>query len=301
MKAKPDRRRMLISSTATLAGACLGYPRMSRGIEPFNRAGFKLKSSLAAYSYRSLLSGDKPELSLFDFVDDCALFGLDGTELTSYYFPEEVTQDYLVKLRRHCFLRGLDVSGTAIRNDFGFAPGKKRDAEIAHVKKWIEYSAKLGAPVIRIFAGHQKPDVTTERTHELIVSGIEECCSYARKYGVHLALENHGGPTSTAEGLLRIVRDVDSPWFGINLDTGNFETDDVYGAIESTAPFALNVQVKVVTKKLSGEKQPMDFERLVNILKAANYRGYVVLEYEEDGNPRKQSREYLKQMTMAFG
>ena len=194
MTTKLDRRSILRTSTAALAGSFFGYVGSAFSIEPFKRTGFKLKSSLAAYSYRSLLAGDNAPLSLFDFVDDCAAFGLDGTELTSYYFPKDVTDDYLARLRRHCFQRGLDVSGTAIRNDFGFPPGEKRDAEIAHVKKWIEHSAKLGAPVIRIFAGHQKPDVTAKRTHELVVSGIEECCAYAGEHGVHLALENHGGP-----------------------------------------------------------------------------------------------------------
>ena len=270
-------------------------------IQPIQRAGpAHFKFSLAAYSYRNLLQGDSPKLTLFDFVDDCVNFNCEGTELTSYYFPSDLNTSYLRKLKRHCFLRGIDVSGTAIRCDFGLAAGKKRDAEIAHVKKWIDYAEILGAPVIRIFAGHRPRFQSSKATHNLMVEGIAQCCEYAGRHGVYLALENHGGPTATAKGLLDIVRDVDSDWFGVNLDTGNFHSADVYQEIAAAAPYAVNVQVKVVTSGPDKKKVPTDFTRLANILRDANYSGYVVLEYEEDGDPRTESQRYLNVLRKAF-
>jgi len=265
------------------------------------RESSKFKFSLAAYSYRGLLTGDPPKLTLFDFIDDCARIGLEGTELTSYYFPTDVDDDYLVSLRRHCFRQGLDVSGTAIGNDFGFPEGDDRNQQIANTKTWIERAALLGAPVIRIFAGHQKPGIDEAASHKLMVTAIEECCDYAGQHGVHLALENHGGPTATAAGLLNFVRDVKSPWFGVNLDTGNFHSDDIYGDLAKVAGHAINVQVKVVTKDSSGKVEPMKFDRLGDILMAANYRGYVVLEYEEKDDPRLECERYSDELRAAIG
>ena len=61
-------------------------------IEPIARNGrAKFKFSLAAYSYRSLLQGKPAKLTLSDFIRDCAQLGLEGTELTSYYFPQNLT------------------------------------------------------------------------------------------------------------------------------------------------------------------------------------------------------------------
>ena len=71
-----------------------------------------------------------------------------------------------------------------------------------------------------------------------------------------------------------------SPWFGINLDGGNFRSADVYAELEQIAPYAINAQVKVSVTP-NGKKEPADLERVIKILKDANYRGYVVLEYEE--------------------
>ncbi len=292
-----SRRNFLAASAATLAATS-----SLSAIEPIARNGQpKFKFSLAAYSYRSLLTGENPQLTLNDFVDDCAKFGLEGTELTSYYFPKGVTHDYLRSLKRQCFRLGLDVSGTAVGNDFGVAPGPARDKQIAALKQSIDFAQSLGAPVIRIFAGHTpKGETAPAEVYSRMVSAIEECCDYAGQRGVHLALENHGGPTATAEGLLKFVQDVQSPWFGVNLDTGNFHSDDIYGELERVAPYTLNVQVKVVVSGPDKKKQPTDYKRIAKLLRDSNYRGYVVLEYEEKGDPREECPKHLQELREAF-
>lgn len=296
-------RRDFVRS-AVAASLTVAAPLSAAAIGPIARNGeAKFKFSLAAYSYRDLLTGKKdepPKLTLADFVNDCAKFGLDGTELTGYYFPKAITPEYLHQLARQCFRLGLDVSGTAIGNDFGFPPGEERKKQIDSAKQWIEYAALLGAPVIRIFAGHAKGDTPPAQTHSLMVQAIEECCDYAGQRGIHLALENHGGPTATADGLLKFVRDVQSPWFGVNLDTGNFHSEDVYAELERAAPYALNVQVKVVVSGPDGKKKPSDYARLAKILRGTGYRGYVVLEFEEAGDPREECPKHLKELREAF-
>jgi sugar phosphate isomerase/epimerase len=297
-----SRREFLRTSTVVGSGLAAAsiVPAVS-AIEPIARNGqAKFKFSLAAYSYRSLLQGESPRLTLQEFIEDCARFGLEGTELTSYYFPQSTTPEYVRGLARHAFRLGLDVSGTAIGNEFGHPPGEKRAAEIAKTKQWIDYAEMLGAPVIRIFAGHQQKGQTEAEAHALMVSAIEECCDYAGRHGVHLALENHGGPTATADGLLKFVRDVKSPWFGVNLDSGNFHGDDPYGELERIAPYALNAQIKVVMSGPDKKKSPADFKRLARIMRGANYRGYIVLEYEEAGNVREECGKYVAQIRDAF-
>ncbi|MEZ6109729.1 MAG: sugar phosphate isomerase/epimerase family protein [Pirellulaceae bacterium] len=296
------RRGFLSAGIAAAISAQLAATHNeARAIEPIERNGqAKFKYSLAAYSYRGLLQGKAAELTMHDFVSDCARMGLEGTELTSYYFPADVTPEYLRDLKRHCFRLGLDVSGTAVGNDFGHADPQKLREQIEHVKHWVDNAAILGAPVIRIFAGHVPKGGSADDTHRQMVAAIDECCEYAGQHGVHLALENHGGPTATAEGLLRFVHDVKSPWFGVNLDGGNFHTEDVYGDLAKVAPYALNVQVKVVISGPDKQKQPTDYARLAKILRDANYRGYIVLEYEESGDPRQECPKFLDEIRTAF-
>ena len=98
---------------------------------------------------------------------------------------------------------------------------------------------------------------------------------------------------------MKLVNDVKSPWFGVNLDTGNFQSDDVYGDMQRVAKHAINVQVKVVITQ-HGKKEPMDFQKVAKILRDSGYRGYVVLEYEEKEDPRVACAEYLERIRAAF-
>jgi sugar phosphate isomerase/epimerase len=305
MSSTIDRRRFLSQSalwaSAGLLGSGVAASRVS-AIEPIKRDGKSFfKFSLAAYSYRDLLDAKPPKkkLTLDDFVADCAKMQLDATELTSYYFPKEPTPEYLRQLKQLCFRLGLDISGTAVGNDFCHPKGEARDREIRHVKQWVDYAEILGAPVIRIFSGHPH-DTSVAEAHRLAVEAIEECCQYAGEHGVYLALENHGGLTEKAEGLLALVRDVKSPWFGVNLDTGNFHSSDVYAEIAQLAPYAINVQVKVSVSGPDGKRQHADFRRLARIISDAGYRGYIVLEFEEPEDPLVACPRYVDEMRAAF-
>ncbi len=309
MLRQQDRRSFFRDATMLTAGAVGGiagglFPVRSPAIEPIKRDGrAKFKFSLSAYSYRKLLGGNPPELTLDDFLLDCAKMGLEGAEPTTYYFPKEVTPEYLHHLKGLAFRLGLDISGTAVGNRFCYPPGEKRDEQIAYVKQWIDRAEVLGAPVIRIFSGHPQKGQSVDEAHKLAVEAIEQCCDYSGKHGVFLALENHGGLTTTIDGIMRLVDDVKSPWFGVNLDTGNFRgigLEEMYSHIARLAPYSINVQVKVAMVDAQKKKVPADFKRLAKILTDAAYRGYIVLEYEEDENPRQACPRVIEQLREAF-
>ena len=298
--ALPLSRRLFL---AGLAGASLGAATGSAA-EPIVRNGKShMKLSLAAYSFHRHLSQNWPtkkkdgSMSLLDFVDFCAAQDLDGVELTSYYFPAEVTPDYLLAVREKCFRLGLDISGTAIGNDFCKPAGEALDAEKALTRQWIDYAAQLGAPVIRIFAGNVPKGDTEAAALDRCVAAIDEAVAYAATKGVVLALENHGGVTATPEQLLGIVKRIaPSPYFGINFDSGNFRTADPYASLEMIAPYAMNAQVKVTVSPEGGKKQDADLARIVTMLRSTGYRGYIVLEYEEEQEPREAIPPLLKRL-----
>lgn len=286
-----SRRQFFSQCGIAASAAALAISKPSFAAEPPARNGKShMKLSLAAYSFNKFLPnrGTAEQLAaakmkLEDFIQFCADQNLDGTELTSYYFPKEFSQSYLIAIKEQTFRLGLDVSGTAIGNDFCKPVGEEWDKQIKLTREWIDHSATMGAPVIRIFAGNVPKGETEAASFERCVAGINKSLEYAAEKGVFLALENHGGITGTAEQLLKIVKAVSpSPWFGVNLDGGNFHSDDPYAELEQIAPYAVNAQVKVaIIRDSTKKKEPADLGRVIEILRKANYRGYVVLEYEE--------------------
>jgi len=151
----PTTRRDFLRSTlsaaaagsvvAATAGTALAIPPLAR-TRPSH-----MKLSLAAYSYRQLLTGKPPKMDLFGFVDIAADMGLDGVELTSYYFPTDVTTAYLHKLKQHAFTLGLDVSGTSVGNNFCVPEGPERDKQLALVRTWVDRggAGRPGDPHLR--------------------------------------------------------------------------------------------------------------------------------------------------------
>lgn len=293
----PTRREFLAAAaTGTVAAA-------AAAIEPIGRTRpSHLKLSLAAYSYRHLLDGPNRSMDLFGFADLAADMGLDAIEPTSYYFPPDAGLDECRRLQRHAFRLGLDISGTAVRNDFCLAPGSAREQSLAGVRDWVDRAVAMQAPVIRIFAGQVPRGDTEDAAVARAIDGLRESVAYAGTRGVTLALENHGGITATPAQLLRLVEAVDSPWFGVNLDTGNFRTPDPYADLERIAPYAVNVQVKTeIIRSEAGPKEPADLARLVEMLRRVRYSGYVVLEYEAAEDPLQAIPGHVAELRRLIG
>lgn len=263
--------------------------------QPYERSGDDLKLGLAAYSFRNYFEFMKgapnkklvegaPIMDMLGFIDFCGENGVEGAELTSYFFPPDVDLDYLAECRFRAHVSGLTISGTAVGNNFSYPKDAPERAEqMEYVKQWVDYAEIMGAPHIRVFAGKHPKGVSDEDAEKNAMEALEEAGDYAGSKGIFLGIENHDS-IGTADRLLRIVKGVASPWVGVNLDSGNFRADDPYAEMEATAPFAVNVQLK--TKLKVGDKEePADMERVIRILKDAGYAGYTVLEYEENDNP----------------
>lgn len=289
-----SRRRFLAAASA----ATLGLASTLHGIEPIIRPKLqRMRLSLAAYSLRKYLTAkpeDKSRITLPRFIDWAAGLDIDAVELTSYYF-DEPTPEYLAALKRQCHLAGLDISGGAIGNNFTHPDGPELDKQIAHTKAWIERYAALGVTTIRVFAGVPPQGTSEEEGVARAVKNMRTACEHAGRHGVILAIENHDYLTHI-DRLLAIVKQIDSPWFGVNLDTANVADSEPYEALKKIAPYAVNVQVKTEIPTGKGGKEPTDFSRVVNILRDAGYSGYVVLEHEANEEPYEAVPKHLAEL-----
>lgn len=290
-------RRNFLKAGLALAGGALATAAPLAAAEVPQRNGKPyMKLSLAAYSMRKFLTGKSPSMTLDDFIKMCGDLDLDGCELTSYYFPKGFDDDYLRSVKQLTFRLGLDISGTAIGNNFCLQEGAAREATLKLTRDWIDHASVMGAPVIRIFAGTIPKGDNEQAALERCVAGVNESLEYAAQKGVFLALENHGGITSTPEQLLAIVEKVKpSPWFGVNLDCGNFRTNDPYADLAKIAPYAINAQIKTDITQ-AGKRGDTDIPRVIEILSNANYRGYVVLEYEGKDDPKVAVPKYIGEL-----
>lgn len=272
-------------------------------IEPFARKSASFKGlGMTNYSMKRHMKWwwgkpAKGNLDMLDFIDYCAELDLDGAEITSYFFQDPLEKSYINKVKRRAHLQGVDLTGGAMGNNFSYKPGSAENLEhMKYFRKWLDHFADMGTPVVRVFAGNKlPPEHTDQQIISNVIANLETACAYAEKRGIILGLENHDF-VKNIDHLLQIIKAIKSDWLGVIWDSANLSpTPDPYGQLERIAPYAVTAQIKVMTH-VNGLSVPADYARLIQILKNASYRGYIVFEYEEKEDPYTAIPKHLKML-----
>jgi len=135
----------------------------------------------------------------------------------------------------------------------------------------------MGAPVLRVFAGPPPEGYTWDQVADWMADDLRKCVEHGAKYGVLIGIQNHGDMLKNADDVLKLLKMVDSEWFGAIVDTGYFQSPDPYEDIARVVPYAVNFQVKEKVDGAAGHNKT-DLKRLVKIVRAGGYRGYLPIE-----------------------
>ena len=253
----------------------------------------RIRIGVSTYSYWHF---DKVKYPIEKVIENAARLGFDGVEILHRQMESE-EKKYLNNLKRMAFANGLDLFFLSIHQNFVRADKALRQRDIDHTKRCIDLAHYLGCPAIRLNSGRWGtiPDFqkmldaggkeapiegyTDDDAFKWCIESINECLPHAEAAGVIMALENHWGLTTQVDGLLRIYKGVNSPWLGINADTGNF-FGDPYPQLEKLAPHAMVVQAKTYYGGGVYYTRDLNYKRIAKILRDAGFTGYVSLEME---------------------
>ena len=299
----PTSRRDFLKTAPwlPLGAAALGFGTVSApALEPVRRTGGPaLKVSCNLFCFNQLLLDHLADpakgIGLLELLDFCAKQNFDGVDVTGYYFPGYQpdglgvpTDKFIYDLKRRAFDLGLGISGTGVGNTFTTADAAARARDVQRVKNWVEVAAKLGAPVIRVFADTQNGSkvwqtaakgAPRDQVEAWMAAAFRECADHAAKFGVIIGVQNHGDFIKTAADQISLLKRIDSPWCGAIVDTGKFVAANPYAEITKAAPYAVNWQVKQSPLGPEAEKTaPTDLKRLLQIVRASGYRGYLPIE-----------------------
>lgn len=273
-----------------------------------------MKLGISSYSYWHFRP---PKTPIETVIEEASRLQVEGVDILHRQMDSE-DLGYLKKLKRTAFVNGVDLICLSIHQDFVDPSPEVRQRNIRHTEKCIELAHELGIPSIRLNSGRWGtirsfdalmaargeepvlPGHTEAEGFKWCVDSIEQCLPLAEKRGVVLALENHWGLTRTPEGLLRILDQIDSPWLGALMDTGNF-LEQPYPKLARIAPKTVFVQAKTYFGGGEWYTLDLDYRRVAGILREANYRGYVSLEFEGKESAKSGVRKSVKLLRDAFG
>lgn len=267
-----------------------------------NKVSPRMQYSVNAYSFnKQLRSG---AMDFYNLMEYAAGIGLDAVDLTGYYFssyPNTPEDKVLFEHKKKALQLGLDIPWTGIRNDFVNPDKKKRKADRQLIREWLAVSAKLGATIMRVFAGTSKHEgFSREQVKDWMVEDFKVCSEYAAENGVILGLQHHNDFLYTANEVIEIMERVDSDWFGLILDTGSLHAQDPYDEMKKLAPYANYWFIKEHVYP-GGKKTAVDMTKVAQVLKESNYRGYISFESLSDGDPKVIVKDMYNRFREVYG
>jgi len=249
------------------------------------------KISLAEWSlHKSIFDG---KLSHLDFpVKAKRDFGISAVEYVNQFFKDKAKdQAYLADLKKRCDDNG--VTSVLIMCDgegnLGELDNTKRAQAVDNHKKWVEAAQFLGCHSIRVNAYGEG---SAEAVSKAATDGLRSLSEFAAGANIHVIVENHGGYSSDGQWLSAVIKGTGMANCGTLPDFGNFclkyeqdtynclEWYDRYKGTEEMMPFAKGVSAKTHEFDAQGNCVETDYARILSIVKAAGYTGYIGIEYE---------------------
>ena len=227
-----------------------------------------------------------------DFLKRAKELKVDGVSLESCFLPKGIDQAWFKDLKAQLDDYGLDRVYAWGHPD-GLERGQNFTAYDEMVAQ-IPNAVAIGADVMRVVGSslmfrHEPhgPQI------KALVKMFKKAVKVAKHYNVKLAVENHIDFTSAE--ILQMLTEVDSEYFGLNFDTGNFLRllDDPVAGMEKLAPFVLATHVKDLMPDKCAKptdwfffagvpvgKGLIDNQKLAELLNKAGFKGFLAVEID---------------------
>jgi sugar phosphate isomerase/epimerase len=299
----PSNRRHFLKQ---LGGLAAGFGAASTGlafINPSNTPGPGIAPaplfftiSLAQWSLHKKLFAK--EMDNLDFPAMAKnTYGISVVEYVNQFFKDKAKDEkYLAELLKRCNDNG--VKNHLIMCDgegeMGSPDAKVRNEAVENHYKWVDAAKYLGCATIRVNAFGQG---SAEEVQKSAAESLSKLGEYAAKTGINVIVENHGGYTSNGEWLATTMKMVGRKNVGTLPDFGNFcikreggaqwgtkciEEYDRYKGVGEMMPFAKGVSAKTHDFDDQGNCIETDYLKMLKVVKAAGFKGYMGIEYEGD-------------------
>jgi sugar phosphate isomerase/epimerase len=288
-----NRKHFLSLTGITTLGMALPIPLFS------NNNITKNKISLAQWSMnKSFFSGKK---DAHDFAVYAAKMGFAGVEYVNQFYFDQLkngttSSKNVSSLAKTLNSRAKDneISNVLIMVD---VEGNLADSSTAVIKtaieqhkKWVELAAEISCHSIRVNLAGEKD---SQKWVDQSVKGLTGLCEFAKTMGINVIVENHGGLSSNAALLAKVMKQTNLDNCGTLPDFGNFciasgwgndsgckDWYDMYQGVAELMPYAKSVSAKSYDFDDNGNETKIDYARMMGIVKENNYDGYIGVEYE---------------------
>ena len=306
---------MFLTRRNLLAG-CLSLPLLAEIGQAHERVAHRANLiGVSSYSFWQFRNEELRDLE--KNIELAGSWGFDAFEILHRQMTDE-SPAALQKLKRRALVNGLSLCGFSTHQTFVSPDPSERQKNIDHTIRCLEMAYALGIPTMRVNTGRwntiknfdelmknrgiepRLPGYTEDDGFSWVIGSFEKLLPVAEKTGVVMGLENHWGLGLTAEGVLRVVDALKSPWLQVTLDTGNFLEEPILPKLELLAEHAVLVQAKTYYGGGIWYQLELDYPAIASMLKKHHYKGFVSLEFEGKEAPLTAIPKSLAMLRKAF-
>ena len=263
---------------AAVGVAVCGLPAAAQDRAP------RFRISLAEWSFHRALQSK--QMDHLDFARRARQeFGLEAVEYVNQFFKDKAEDTaFLGEMKKRAAdqnVRSLLImcDGEGALGDPGEAARQKA---VENHYKWVTAARFLGCHSIRVNA---QSTGTWDEQMKLAADGLRRLSEFGGQHDINVIVENHGGLSSNGEWLAGVMKAVAHPRCGTLPDFGNFliragEEYDRYKGVAELMPYAKGVSAKSHEFDAQGNETRTDYRRMLDIVLAAGYDGFIGIEYE---------------------
>jgi len=188
---------------------------------------------------------------------------------------------------------------------------KERLAAVENHKKWIDAAKYLECKTVRVNL-HGPGETAAKKTAS--IDSLSRLGEFAKPMNINIVVENHGSDSSKGFWVADVMRQVNKTNVGTLPDFGNFcvsdpwgttqgecaELYDRYKGVEELLPFAKGVSAKTYDFDVNGEQPKIDYKRLMGLVKASGFKGYIGIEFEGETQPEEEGIRKTKALLQKY-
>lgn len=237
------------------------------------------------------------EKPLEEVIDIAADYGFDGIELWGKppHLPEEYDESYIRNVREMAQRKGLEISA------FGSYVHPLMHLHQKYFEEAFKIARDLGTDLIRIWSSGGPSKSITPADKRLIFFRLVSVTQWANFRSIRIGLEMHNNQyTDSAATILETIEEVNLPALKTYYQPlARADADEPYDAAEKLSAHIVNVHAQNFDE--SGKACPIadgvvDYARIVEILRNAEYDGYLEVEFVHGDNKLdalQRDRDYL--------
>ncbi|MBP2654789.1 MAG: hypothetical protein H6Q73_2358 [Firmicutes bacterium] len=257
------------------------------------------------------------EIDVLEALHHIKSAGYEGVELTlngTHLHPLKSTPSRAKEIRDYCASNDISIvcvaaGGPNLLGNEPYEPSlihpdkSVQNKRIDIIKRSLELTHYLGAPVLNINTGKLRPDVIREQAQEYLYDNILQLLKEVGD--VILVLEPEPdffiGTSATATAF---IKQINRPQFRLNLDIGHVfcSETDCYQAIDNALPYTRHIHIEDIKDNIHYHQIPgegdIDFSRILGSLKRSGYEHFVSVElHNHDQIWQRALRESLAYLT----